>query len=117
MKVYCGDYWKYTPPRRFPWKRLALITLGAALTMAATPAMVSYYWNGQHSAETLAFEEARRILVDTGMPETRRTSAAGRVFVNAKGSIKALLQAGEGGDKTAADSRIYLNKLKQLLKD
>jgi len=115
MKVYCGDYWKDAPKKRFPWLKACLVFVGLALTTAATPAMVAYYWNGQNSTETLAHTEALRLMQDDAAYEPSRLSAARKLFHLSKSSIQALKKAAVDGNNLASDSRIYLKKLAYFL--
>lgn len=111
MKIYCGDYSNWQPPRRVAWKKIALIVLCVGVTTAATPAMVSYYWSGRRSAQTLPVSEAIQLVRDGEAASPKRISAAGKLFFSANEAIKALKSSQVGNDTLASDSRVYLDKL------
>jgi hypothetical protein len=117
MKAYCGEYWKYVPEKRFPWKRLAMIVLILGLTTAATPAMVAYYWNGQNSTATLPVEEALRLVQDREANVSMRKSAVFKVFNATLKAIEALQTARTIEDEVSENAGIYLNKLRISLRN
>jgi len=114
MEVLCGNYLEDAPRRRrFPWFRLIAGLLVLAGVAAATPAVVSYYWNGRHS-EYLSTEEAYDLVLDHRAPDAMRTSALAELFLRSNKMIDYLLQA-QDIPPLSAPAKVYLQRLRTKL--
>lgn len=115
MEIYCGNYMNSKLKKRIPWLRYISILLLVSGTTAATPAMISYYWDGTHSEHTLHVGEAARIVLDGNVPNAMRRSAGLRTYIIAKNAIRALNEAQTFDAQVGSDAVLSLERLKKQL--
>ena len=113
MEVFCGNYKDYKLKKRIPWLRYIFIFMLVSGATAATPAMISYYWDGRNSEATLEVREAIRLVMDSTMPESMRRSAECKIFHTARRILQTLNDASSFAGKVGDDAKNYSKKLKE----
>lgn len=114
MEVFCGNYKDYKLKKRIPWLRYIFIFMLVCGTTAATPAVISYYWDGKHSEHTLTEEAARAIAADESQDFNRRLAAFNQSVASARTTMKLALSL-TSDPEFEVHAQIQLRNLRVLL--
>ena len=115
MEVYCGNYLDYKPKKRIPWLRYIFILLLVTGTTAATPAVISYYWDGKNSID-LPEEPSRVIAEDVSRPFHIRLAAASNAYTGAYETIDVLFRLMDESEFRIHEL-VNLRNLRKLIND